>query len=202
MALLTAAVLFLVELAAWFAAWTLTIYLLHRLAHWPRSWNVLWRLHQAHHRIPYLSRAAPDPSPRPGQFVFWLGSAAASLDVIVMMTLPLVFVLWIAPAHGCVLLAFHYVYEVFFSEGRLDHNPRIGGGLTRYFAWGHYHLHHHLDARCNYSLMVTLWDHVFGTARMPEPGLIPAVVARRSSRAPAASAPSAAWQPVKSHFGL
>ncbi|MEM9304566.1 MAG: sterol desaturase family protein [Pseudomonadota bacterium] len=165
-----------------FLLWTFCMYWLHRWSHIAKPGNLLWKIHVAHHQIPYLSRATPDVRPTPGQFVFWLGGWRESLDVIVVMTLPLVLITLAFPQYGLPLLVFHYFYEVFLSEGLLDHNPRVKGPVTRYFAWGHFHLFHHINLKVNYGLIVTWWDHLFGTARHPAPDRIPAVIAARQRR--------------------
>lgn len=153
-----------------FLVWTLVMYWLHRWSHAHHRRNPLWWIHAAHHRIPYLSRPPDSKLPRWPQFLLWLGNWRASLDVLLVMTLPLVIIAFIAPQYGIPLLVFHYFYEIFFSEYLLDHNPRIHGRITHTFAWGDYHLHHHAHPRRNFGLMITLWDRVFGTAEDPPVG--------------------------------
>ncbi len=46
----------------------------------------------------------------------------------------------------------------------MRHNPRIRGRSTLVGAWGSYHLLHHIRYDCNFSFVINLWDHVFGTA--------------------------------------
>jgi sterol desaturase/sphingolipid hydroxylase (fatty acid hydroxylase superfamily) len=161
---------YLAGLLGAFALWTLAIYLLHRLSHWRHRVNPLFRLHRAHHTKPYLRELKTPGWPPAAQYLFWFGDWRASLDVFVNMTVPLLIIVWFAPAYGLPLLAFHYVYEVFLSEDVLDHNPRIRGLVTQVFAWGEFHLHHHVAPRHNYGLLVTFWDHVFGTAQHPPDG--------------------------------
>ncbi|MCB1325913.1 MAG: sterol desaturase family protein [Spirochaetales bacterium] len=149
-----------------FLLWTFIIYWLHRIGHISHPWNPLYELHKAHHKINYFRQDA-SPWPDLGQFFFWLGDWKTSLDVFLVMTVPLLGITWLWPAFGLPLLVFHYVYEVFLSEAMLDHNANIRGFTTRYFAWGNFHLYHHVDQKTNYSLMTTLWDWVFGSAVMP-----------------------------------
>jgi sterol desaturase/sphingolipid hydroxylase (fatty acid hydroxylase superfamily) len=153
-----------------FLLWTFMIYWLHRLSHIRHQKNPLWQLHCAHHATPYLSAPSLSPWPKFAQLFFWLGSWRATLDVLVVMTLPALLIALIAPRYGLMLLAFHYFYEVFCSEYALDHNPRIQGFWTRIFAWGDFHLFHHISTRNNYGLIITLWDRVFGSAVDPIPG--------------------------------
>jgi sterol desaturase/sphingolipid hydroxylase (fatty acid hydroxylase superfamily) len=94
---------------------------------------------------------------------FYFGSIYATLDVLFMLTLPALIVYFIYPPLGIYILVLHYLYEVFLSEGALDHNPAIRGATTRFFAWGQYHLHHHRTWMSNYGLIITLWDNVFRT---------------------------------------
>lgn len=161
---------FFAGLIACLLLWTLAIYLLHRLSHWRHRWNPLFALHRAHHRKPYL-RSLPKPArPRWPQYLLWFGDWPSSVDVWINMSLPLVAIALAFPAFGLPLLALHWAYEVFLSEEVLDHNPRVQGAWTRVFAWGDYHLHHHAVPKRNFGLLITLWDHVFGTARNPPPG--------------------------------
>jgi sterol desaturase/sphingolipid hydroxylase (fatty acid hydroxylase superfamily) len=142
--------------------WLGMAYGIHRLAHWSRPWNRLHLWHRAHHAPSYLEE------PRRFRWhhaLLCFGSVPETLDIWVTLTLPLLLVALLLPQQGALLLLFHYVYEILFSDQRLDHNPRIRGPLTRVFAWGQYHLHHHADPRRNFGLILTVWDHVFATDR-------------------------------------
>lgn len=144
-----------------FLLWTFLVYWMHRAAHVRSKYNFLYKLHLSHHRINYLkeeNRAFKWP-----QLFFYFGSFSASLDVLIMLTLPAFMTFAVFPQYGIYILAFHYIYEVFLSEGTLDHNPKIKGKVTRFFAWGEYHLSHHEKWNCNYGLTITFWDLVFGT---------------------------------------
>jgi sterol desaturase/sphingolipid hydroxylase (fatty acid hydroxylase superfamily) len=152
--------------AGTFLLWTLAIYWIHRLSHIHSRRNPLWRVHVAHHQINYLGSLDPiDPLPKYLKYLFWFGSWKTTLDVVMVLTLPLVAIACFVPQYGILLLILHYFYEVFLSEGTLDHNPRIKGPVTKVFAWGHYHLLHHKNLKVNYGLLITLWDVVFGTAK-------------------------------------
>jgi sterol desaturase/sphingolipid hydroxylase (fatty acid hydroxylase superfamily) len=171
---------------ATFLVWTLIMYGMHRLSHANHRRNPLWWIHTAHHRIPYLSRPPVSRLPVWPQFVLWLGNWRASLDVLISMTLPLVLIALLVPQYGVPLLVLHYFYEIFCSEYLLDHNPRIRGWITRVFAWGDYHLHHHAHPRRNFGLLITLWDRVFKTAEDPLEGAamrkVEQMLARERSR--------------------
>ena len=162
---------YLAKLGAAFLLWTFVIYWMHRFSHVRWRWNPLWKVHRAHHLHPYLRCYEPAGWPKVGQWFLWLGDWQSSLDVIVQMTIPLLVIAWFMPDVGLPLLAFHYIYEVFLSENQLDHNPKITGRVTRWFAWGDFHLQHHVHPKQNIGLMITLWDRLFGTANDPQPGM-------------------------------
>lgn len=143
-----------------FLLWTLAIYWLHRLAHWRHRYNPLHYLHLSHHEINYFKTEKKFKI----AYLLWIfGDWRATLDILLNMTLPLVILTYFYPSQGLFLLVFHYLYEAFLSEGVLDHNPNIRGTITNYFAWGVYHLQHHNSPKYNFSLIVTVWDRVFGT---------------------------------------
>jgi sterol desaturase/sphingolipid hydroxylase (fatty acid hydroxylase superfamily) len=150
--------------------WTFTSYWLHRISHISHSKNPLWHIHRAHHKIPYLGEPTGSIFPRIGQFFMWLGTWRTSLDVIIVLTIPAVIIAIVAPRYGIPILIFHYFYEVFCSEYALDHNPRIKGFVTKIFAWGDFHLYHHMSPKNNFGLIITFWDRVFGTSVDPKPG--------------------------------
>lgn len=161
---------YLLGLTGCFLLWTFVIYWLHRWSHIHHRYNPLWWIHRAHHAEPYLRQDSRPAWPTLGQFLFWLGGMRLSLDVILVMTLPLLIIAWFWPEYGIPLLVFHYLYEVFLSESVLDHNPRVTGPVTRWFAWGDFHLHHHVNLKRNYGLMLCCWDWLFGTSEHPQPG--------------------------------
>jgi sterol desaturase/sphingolipid hydroxylase (fatty acid hydroxylase superfamily) len=153
-----------------FLAWTFLVYWMHRLSHIHHARNPLWQLHRAHHMHPYLSQSGASKMPTFGQLFLWLGSWRASLDVFVVMTMPAILIAIISPRFGIPILVFHYVYEIFCSEYALDHNPNVQGRVTRIFAWGDFHLFHHMMPKRNFCLVITLWDRIFLTATDPKPG--------------------------------
>jgi len=146
-----------------FLLWTLCIYFMHRIAHIKHRLNFLHTIHLNHHRINYWKEGYRF---RWYYLFFYFGSIYASLDVFFMLTVPALFVFLIYPKVGIYILLFHYFYEVFLSEGILDHNPKIKGKITKFFAWGDYHLTHHKNWKKNYSLIITLWDYVFRTIKV------------------------------------
>lgn len=154
------AAMWLIKLGGVFLLWTLAMYWLHRLAHWRSPKNLLYRIHQKHHQQRY--------DVTPGGFkiesLWWnFGHPALVLDILLTMTLPLVLLTLFFPSQGLCLLVFHYLYEVFLGDDVLDHNLRIQGRVTKFFAWGRFHMTHHYNSRYNYCLLITLWDIVFRT---------------------------------------
>jgi len=144
-----------------FLLWTLMVYWMHRLARIKSQYNFLYKLHLAHHKINYQKEA--NLKFRWYYLFFYFGSIRASLDVFFMLTIPAFLIYLIDSRVGIFILIFHYLYEVFLSEGLLDHNPKITGRITHFFSWGKYHLTHHKKWGYNFSLMITIWDWVFRT---------------------------------------
>jgi sterol desaturase/sphingolipid hydroxylase (fatty acid hydroxylase superfamily) len=156
MAAINWALLFLLGLVSWLGM----AYGIHRLAHYPKKWNCLYQWHKAHHSPAYFNKLNEFNWNR---LIFCFGSVPETLDIWITLTLPLLLVTLFLPRQGLALLGFHYVYEILFSDQRLDHNPNIKGTITQMFAWGEYHLKHHADPRHNFGLVITLWDRVFAT---------------------------------------
>jgi len=173
---------YLAGLLASFGLWTFAIYWLHRFSHIHHRYNPLWWIHRAHHAEPYLRADSRPQWPKLGQYFFWLGGWRLSLDVVLVMTLPLLIIAWMQPQYGVPLLVFHYFYEVFLSESVLDHNPRITNRYTRWFAWGDFHLHHHVNLKRNFGLMCGFWDFLFATAEVPKAGASLARIQARLER--------------------
>jgi sterol desaturase/sphingolipid hydroxylase (fatty acid hydroxylase superfamily) len=146
-----------------FFLWTLIIYILHRLAHIKHKFNFLYWVHISHHKVNYFK---PENRKFKWHYLFfYFGGILETLDVLLILTLPALLIYLIDPKHGLYILFIHYFYEVFLSEGLLDHNPRVEGKITNFFSWGKYHLAHHKSWKYNFSLMITLWDYVFKTVK-------------------------------------
>ena len=58
------------------------------------------------------------------------------------------------------LFIVYYVWTAFIQEW-VEHNAKFN---IWPFSAGKFHLNHHKNWRCNYSLFFPIWDHVFGTA--------------------------------------
>jgi len=139
-------------------AWTGLAYGIHRMAHQRGTWNLLNRIHRAHHHPDYLKAQR---SLRWHHFLLCFGSLEETLDGWITLTLPALLLALLSPSHAPVLLGLHYLYEIFLSDNRLDHNPSIQGGLNHWFAWGEYHLEHHRQPAKHFGLILTFWDVVF-----------------------------------------
>lgn len=148
------------KLVVVFLLWTFVVYFLHRLSHIKRKYNFLYHLHKVHHQINYQNGGSEFKI----KFLFLnFGDIRLTLDIIVMLTIPLLCLTYFFPQQGVALLVYHYCAEVFFSERMVDHNPNFKGVSTKFFAWGEYHLKHHKNPKVNYSFIITLWDKVFRT---------------------------------------
>lgn len=149
------------KVLGYFMLWGLWSYAMHALAHSKvkRELNFMRYLHMKHHAYEYDDSKWPPWH----DYFFWFGNWRSSLDVYITFTLPLVALALYDPVPGCILLGFHYVYEVFLSRNVLDHNPNITGPITKVISIGSYHMHHHSDVHSNLSFYLTFWDHVFGT---------------------------------------
>jgi len=158
---LTDAIIWLTRLLLVVCIWTLVYYFLHRVAHIRHKRNWLHKLHIIHHRTDYRNGGSRF---RPGFLLFYFGDIRATLDTLLMMTIPLVVITAFFPDQGIWVILWHYINEVFLAERILEHNPRLEGRLTRIFAWGTFHLKHHKNPRTNFGLLTTFWDNIFNTA--------------------------------------
>jgi sterol desaturase/sphingolipid hydroxylase (fatty acid hydroxylase superfamily) len=149
------------KLIVYFLLWTLYSYSVHVFAHSRSRFNFLKYFHNRHHAYNYGDSKVPPWH----DYFFWFGDWRSSIDVYITFTLPLIVLTIFEPVCGGILLAFHYLYEVFLSKNVLDHNENIDGPVTKVVPIGTFHLAHHKYVKCNYSFFITLWDHVFGTTQ-------------------------------------
>ncbi|EIJ36304.1 sterol desaturase family protein [Thiothrix nivea] len=147
--------------------WLLAAYFIHRVAHIKHKWNILFYIHKAHHEINYLASDEQNSAFKMRYLLFLFGDYRGTLDVLLTLTLPALLVLFVHTEIGLGILIFHYIYEVFLSEHVLDHNPRIRKCGARCFAWGEYHLMHHLKPSCNFGIILPIGDYLFGTYKKP-----------------------------------
>jgi sterol desaturase/sphingolipid hydroxylase (fatty acid hydroxylase superfamily) len=152
--------IFALKLVGYFLLWGLWSYGMHALAHsrW-RRWNFIRYCHLKHHQYDYGGSMWPPWH----DYLFWFGNWRSSMDVYLTFTVPLIGLAFYDPVYGGILLAFHYIYEVFLSRNVLDHNPNIRGPITKFIPIGEYHVRHHRNVRCNFAFYLTVWDHLFGT---------------------------------------
>jgi hypothetical protein len=130
--------------------WPGMAYGIHRLAHWCTPWNLPHHLHAAHRQSGCLRRAR---RLRWHHFLLCFSSVSETLDVWFTLTLPLLAISLVLTVQGAILLVFQYLYEIFCIDSQLDHNPSHSGPLTRVFAWGEYHLHHHSNPSHKFGLI-------------------------------------------------
>ena len=155
---------YIIELIFYYFMWLLWAYWIHRLSHIKSKKNPLYKIHLEHHKIKYGHSIEVKLNFSNWRYLFlWFGNLKSSLDVWITLTFPVLALSIIEPKFGIPLLIYNYIYEVFFSEEILDHNPNISGYITNFFACGQYHLEHHRYPNSNYSLYITLWDYVFST---------------------------------------
>lgn len=143
-----------------FILWTLNGYWAHRIAHMDFKYNLIRYFHLAHHTEVY---------PKTSFGIKWYNLLwvwdlwKLTPDAILTETLQAIILSYYWPKYGLPILAFHYVYEIFFADSWIDHNPNIKGPITKVFAIGEYHLKHHKKIDGNYGIYITLWDYLFGT---------------------------------------
>lgn len=151
--------IFVLKLVGYFLLWTLWSYTMHVIAHTNFKYNFIRYFHLKHHAYNYGDSNLPPWH----DYFFWFGEWRSSMDVYITFTIPLIILTIFDPVYGGILLAFHYVYEVFLSRNVLDHNPNITGNITRFIPIGKFHLCHHRNVKCNFSFYITLWDYLFRT---------------------------------------
>lgn len=168
-------IVYLVELFFLFLMWNMYSYLIHRFSHIHFKGNILMWIHMAHHQVEYVKDNDNNGFVLPhwSQYLFWFGTFRESLDVWISVA-PLVPLMIFKPEFGIPIFILVYIYESTLSEHLLDHNPRITDKkLTKFFAWGQYHLVHHHFYKKNYAFIFTLWDSVFNTSKnKAQPGPI------------------------------
>ncbi len=149
------------ELLYWFIIWSFVVYFLHYLAH-TKYIPLLNKIHSYHHKINYFS---PKNQKWNWKILFlYYGWIYETLDVWIIVTIPLLIIVFWLWWNSIYLILFHYLYEVFLNL-KLDHNPNLKWKITKFFAIGSFHMKHHLDPFCNYWLFITFWDYLFNTAK-------------------------------------
>jgi sterol desaturase/sphingolipid hydroxylase (fatty acid hydroxylase superfamily) len=163
----------LVQVVIAFISWNFLTYAYHRVGHLSFKGNFLRTIHLAHHRQMYdLGTRKNVVTPEPFKLrylLLYFDSFEESLDVWLGQMLPAIVVFLIFGGFSWYLCIYVYIYEVFFSETLLDHNPRITNPfLLCIFAWGQQHLEHHRDPSCNFSFSINIFDYIFGTYKKPK----------------------------------
>lgn len=145
------------EHVGYFLAWTCILYWLHRAGH---AFEPLRKLHRAQHGIAYDGKWEFEW----GNLIGWFNDWRCTADQWLCEILPTaVFVLLFPDAWW--IAVYYYFDGLAFSEGLIDHNPRID---IPFWSPGRYHLAHHADPTVNFDHYTWLWDWVFGTFRRVE----------------------------------
>jgi sterol desaturase/sphingolipid hydroxylase (fatty acid hydroxylase superfamily) len=154
-----------------FLGWTLITYWLHRLSHYQKSWNFLYKVHQTHHKVNYFVQYKDTLQKKRLPLIYYTFIIQIfdihCLNSILITTVPAIAFAIAWPKFGIPLLCLHYLYEV-FCQDQLAHNPRIRNVfLNHFFATGPFHMEHHLNAKTNFGIMNACWDYVFRTSKKP-----------------------------------
>ena len=131
------------------------VYWIHRVQHERGGW--LWRLHATHHTAPRI---------------YWLSIVRNHpLDALItaIVALAPVYALG-AGEHVLALQSVYLAAHGFLQHGNVD--VRLGP-LNRILSMAEVHRWHHSrivqESNANYGQTLLLWDHLFGTHRMPLP---------------------------------
>jgi len=144
------------EVATWaacalagLAIWTLAEYAIHRFVY--HRVRYFREGHEAHHAEPDAFIGAP-----PVVGVIFLFSVSY---------LPLV--AFSATAASGVAAGVLTGYLGYMLVHHADHYWKSDPGTRLYRLRRHHALHHHRSEECNFGIVTSLWDHVFGTAYEP-----------------------------------
>ncbi len=145
--------------------WNCNAYFMHRLGHLRSKYNIFYKIHIAHHKRKYNAKShVENVKITPATFVLWFGTFKETIDVWIVLFIPAVILAFIFGGSAWLLVFLVYFYEVFLSEGRLDHNPYlVNKFILKYFAWGQQHLEHHRDVAVNFGFHFMLYDFLFRT---------------------------------------
>ena len=138
------------EVIAYFFAWTFMLYWIHRLAH---VWKPFKKIHWVHHKAVWnmeLKWIWP-------HIFLWQEDLGSTLDLMFTEGIPTV--IFCAITGQWWILVWWYIWSAFIQE-HVEHNPKFS---ALPLSAGKTHLVHHKDWRYNYSLYFPVWDIVFGT---------------------------------------
>lgn len=134
-----------------FIAWTLVLYIIHRLVH---ITPYLKSIHLDHHRYINQNKTQWHWS---NLFLFndtW----ASTLDLWITEVIPTVIFAWIFDAWW--LIVFYYLWAALLQE-IIEHDPKF----NKYplITSGRWHLIHHKNLKKNFGLFFPVWDKIFAT---------------------------------------
>lgn len=133
-----------------FFAWTLLLYIVHRLCH---SIPFLKQIHLYHHE--YVNDGQPQWM---WQNIFlWSDDWGSTADLWVTEVVPTILFCAITGQWWIFLL--YWVWTGFIQEW-IEHNPRFN---IPFLSAGKFHLQHHKNYNVNYSLFFPVWDWILGT---------------------------------------
>lgn len=143
----------MISIILYFLAWTLLLYILHRLIH---ITPILQKVHWDHHKYINLHETSWHWS---NLFLYndtWL----STLDLWISEVIPTIIFSWLTGQWWIAI--FYYVWAAFFQES-LEHNKLINWYP---FTSGQWHLIHHKHMNKNYGLFIPLWDRLFATEKL------------------------------------
>src|SRR5699024_1981871 len=118
-----------------FMFWMLWAYFVHFIAHIYSRWNLLFKIHMFHHKRKYNMELGYKPNPITiKSFLLFFGTWQETLDVIIILFLPIVIISFFSMPIALVFFIIFYFYESILSEDLFDHNPNIQGRITKFMA--------------------------------------------------------------------
>ena len=133
---------------------TLYQYFIHRFAHWKHPYNVLYHIHRTHHQIP-LNKLKEFDTVTIEDFYINSKNIWNLFDDFIFHS-NLVLFYFYDPNITIILAIYSWLYERYAPE----HDDEINNSI---FAVGKFHMQHHKKTNKNYSVVLTVWDYVFGT---------------------------------------
>lgn len=135
-----------------FIAWTLLIYVMHRLAHIVPAMR---RFHDDHHsQVTDGTIKGPDWR----NLLLFFDNWRSTIDQWLVEVIPTI-ALAMATGHWWLAVAY-YVWAAMIQEA-VEHNDKID--LYPFITSGRWHLVHHDDPSKNFGVFIPVWDLVFGT---------------------------------------
>jgi len=137
----------------YFLAWTLLLYVLHRLIH---ITPVLQKIHWDHHK--YINQH--ETSWHWSNLFLFNDTWISTLDLWISEVIPTIIFSWVTGQWWIAI--FYYAWAAFFQES-LEHNKKVNWYP---FTSGQWHLIHHRHMNKNFGLFIPLWDRLFATEKL------------------------------------